>query len=581
MVDEETREKIVEIAEGNALYAEQLASFAADGGDGLPPTLEAVLAGRLGRLDPAERSVLQRAAVVGREFSLGAVAALADGEVAPELLSLSRAGFVHPAAAADPGDDGYTFHHVLLRDAAYGSLTKADRADLHERAADWIDRDGPGDDAIAGYHLEQAVRYRRELGEDADELAARAGERLGEAGMRAWRSGDVGATVALLGRAVALLPAGERRGELQLECGLALRLRDRAAEADEAWASAQRDAATARSSRLQARVACERAQSALLAGDLPLDGAAGVLAEALPKLRAAGDVRGLARAELFLSNVHWFACRYDDFAAAAARAEQYYTESGFSPALPLAIQAEALYYGAVPVGEALRICAELQERTGDSSARATTTAVLGALRAVEGGIEDGQLLLAHARSLYEEIGNEQGVLMTWSPLFVEVEALAGNRDVAKAHFRASIDRLRSTTHSVAHASTQAALLAHLLLDGGETDEADMYARLAENEALSSDVLVQFLWRSARARVLGRAGQTAEAEEIARDAVRIASLTDGFRDRARAHFALAEVMHLGGKAKEARAEATVGRRLLRQKGATALLQRHRTPTPAPG
>ena len=68
---------------------------------------------------PPERSLLQRAAVVGREFSLGAVAALADGEVAPRLLSLSRAGFVHPAAAADPGDDGYTFHHVLLRDAAY------------------------------------------------------------------------------------------------------------------------------------------------------------------------------------------------------------------------------------------------------------------------------------------------------------------------------------------------------------------------------------------------------------------------------------------------------------------------------
>ena len=187
--------EIVELAEGNALYAEQLASFAAEGGEGLPPTLEAVLAGRLGRLDLAERSVLQRAAVVGREFSLGAVAALADGEVARELLSLSRAGFVHPAAAADPGDDGYTFHHVLLRDAAYASLTKADRADLHERTAAWLDRDGPGDDALVGYHLEQAVRYRRELGEDADELAAAAGERLGEAGMRVWRTNDVAAAV--------------------------------------------------------------------------------------------------------------------------------------------------------------------------------------------------------------------------------------------------------------------------------------------------------------------------------------------------------------------------------------------------
>ena len=227
-VDEETRERIVELAEGNALYAEQLASFAAEGGEGLPPTLEAVLAGRLGRLDPAERAVLQRAAVVGREFSLGAVAALADGEVARDLLALSRAGFVHPAAAADPGDDGYTFHHVLLRDAAYASLTKADRADLHERAAAWIDRDGPGDDAIVGYHLEQAVRYRRELGENADELAATAGERLGEAGMRVWRHerrrrrGRACST-----RATALLPAGARRAALLWELAIALRLRNR------------------------------------------------------------------------------------------------------------------------------------------------------------------------------------------------------------------------------------------------------------------------------------------------------------------------------------------------------------------
>ena len=124
--------------------------------------------------------MLQRAAVVGREFSLSAVAALADEDVATSLLALSRAGFVHPAAAADPGDDGYTFHHVLLRDTAYASLTKADRADLHERAAAWLDRDGRGDDALVGYHLEQAAHYRRELGEDADELATSAGERLGE-----------------------------------------------------------------------------------------------------------------------------------------------------------------------------------------------------------------------------------------------------------------------------------------------------------------------------------------------------------------------------------------------------------------
>ena len=96
-LDEETRERIVGLAEGNALYVEQLASFAAEGGEGLPPTLEAVLAGRLGRLDPAERTVLQRAAVVGREFSLGAVAALADGDVARQpARALARAASSTP-----------------------------------------------------------------------------------------------------------------------------------------------------------------------------------------------------------------------------------------------------------------------------------------------------------------------------------------------------------------------------------------------------------------------------------------------------------------------------------------------------
>ena len=122
---------------------------------------------------------------------------------------LSRAGFVHPAAAAGPGDDGYTFHHVLLRDAAYASLTKADRADLHERAAAWLDRDGPGDDALVGYHLEQAVRFHRELGEDADALRAKP---RGGSGSAKRACGSGGQRRQLYGRAARhgrrLLPAG-------------------------------------------------------------------------------------------------------------------------------------------------------------------------------------------------------------------------------------------------------------------------------------------------------------------------------------------------------------------------------------
>ena len=80
---------------------------------------------------------------------------------------------------------------MLVRDVAYNGLPKADRARLHERYADWLDGEPDAPDEIVGYHLEQAYRYRAELGPPnrrAKQLAADAGERLGSAGMRAFRS---------------------------------------------------------------------------------------------------------------------------------------------------------------------------------------------------------------------------------------------------------------------------------------------------------------------------------------------------------------------------------------------------------
>ena len=574
-LDEETLAQVVALAEGNALYAEQLASFAAEGGEGLPPTLEAVLAGRLGRLADSERTVLQRAAVAGREFSRGVVAALSEEPVDTALSSLSRRSFVHPAETAEPGDDGYRFHHVLLRDAAYATLTKADRAALHERTAAWLDRDGPGDDALAGYHLEQAVRYRRELGEDADELATVAGERLAEAGMRVLRTNDLAAAVGLLGRAVALLPSGTGRAKLHWERAIALRLRDRPAEADDALASAERDATTARSKSIRARVECERAYIRLSAGDLSLDEAVGTLTREMAHLQAAADTRGLARAEISLGSVHWLACRYEEFAASAERAEHHYAAAGFSPSRCIAIQAEALYYGAVPVADALLKCSDLLERSPDRAAEAAVTSVLGGLRGLEGSYDDGRMLLAHARSLYEQVGNQSALLTTWSSLFTDVESIAGNHAAAEAEARSSVEALRATG-GPAYASTRAVQLADLLLDRGHTDAAEPWVDLAEEEALASDVLVQFWWRTARARVLARRGDLAEAEEMARDAVAISSLTDASCHRARAHFALAEILALAAKPTPARAEAAAAGKLLREKGATALLELHRAP-----
>ena len=156
--------------------------------------------------------MLERGAIEGRTFHRGAIQALAPDQhdVMTRLTSLVRKEVIRPDTARVPGDDAFRFRHLLIRDAAYDALPKSIRADLHERFAAWLEghaTDQAELDEILGYHLEQACRYRHELGRPFDEqLAARARSRLAAAGRRAYARADYGAAVALLERAGALLP---------------------------------------------------------------------------------------------------------------------------------------------------------------------------------------------------------------------------------------------------------------------------------------------------------------------------------------------------------------------------------------
>ena len=216
-LDESTRERIVSTAEGNPLFLEELASLARDRtGVGVPPTIQAVLQARLDVLDEQERTVIERGAVEGKVFHRTSVTALSPeqlrGDMSGHLLSLVRKELVRPARALIPGDEAFRFRHLLIRDAAYESLPKAVRADLHERFADWLDAHVAllEQDEIIGYHLEQAARYRAEL-DPGDlrvaELGARAAARLGAAGHAAFGRDDLHATRNLLERADSA-PAG-------------------------------------------------------------------------------------------------------------------------------------------------------------------------------------------------------------------------------------------------------------------------------------------------------------------------------------------------------------------------------------
>src|SRR5919204_2542466 len=142
--DEQAR--IVEAAEGNPLFVEQLLAMHAERGNGklaIPPTIQALLAARIDRLEPEERAVIERASVEGRMFHRGSVAELLPGpergRVGSHLMTLVRKEFIRPARALFPGDDGFRFGHILIRDAAYDSMPKELRAELHERFALWLE----------------------------------------------------------------------------------------------------------------------------------------------------------------------------------------------------------------------------------------------------------------------------------------------------------------------------------------------------------------------------------------------------------------------------------------------------------
>jgi class 3 adenylate cyclase len=251
---EAVRDRITSVAEGNPLFVEEMLRMLVDDGrlvrEGalwvatgdlaevhVPPTISALLSARLDRLSDPERAILEAAAVEGKEFHRDALAALLPGAVRAgidvHLRSLTRKELVSPDRSSLPGEDAFRFHHLLIRDAAYDAIPKADRASLHAAFADWLEAVAGErvveQEAIAGYHLERAYRYREELGLPEDhELRLRAARALGAAGARALDAGDVQAAVDLL-RPAADLARGEP-AELEILERFATALHDAADE---------------------------------------------------------------------------------------------------------------------------------------------------------------------------------------------------------------------------------------------------------------------------------------------------------------------------------------------------------------
>jgi class 3 adenylate cyclase/tetratricopeptide (TPR) repeat protein len=222
-------------AGGNPLYAEEYARMLAQRGGGgelpLPETVQGIIAARLDTLVPEEKALVQDAAVVGKVFWVGSLAAVSSRpreEVEDGLLRLERKEFVRRERRSSVGGEtAFVFRHGLVRDVAYSQIPRGRRSDTHRLAAEWLeglagDRAEDLADLIAHHYL-SALQFARAAGRDLEALRGRARHALREAGDRALRLSAYPAAVRFYREALASWPADDaERPQLLLRYGQAL-----------------------------------------------------------------------------------------------------------------------------------------------------------------------------------------------------------------------------------------------------------------------------------------------------------------------------------------------------------------------
>jgi len=543
---DDLRARIAHAAGGNPLFVTEIVAMAreSNGEVVVPPTLQGLLAARLDQLEASERSVLERGAIEGEIFHRGSVQALSDdGQVTPRLASLVRKDLIRPDKPRLPGDDAFRFRHLLIRDAAYEALPKATRAELHERFATWLEERAlhfAELDELLGHHLEQAERYKRELGRPDAALAGRAGERLASAGRRALWRGDPRAASQLLARGLILLRPVRLDVELELDLATAQPTQQQAAAVAQA-AAEQARAANNRLGEAVARVVATHHR--LQSGDeAAVDELEAFALAALPLAEEAGDHAGLVHIWYALGfGVANFRGHFEDCAEAAEKAIHHSRLAGQRRTRMFGLPM-ALVCGPRPADEALR---SLDAVLIDPP-HPVEFAFRGVPLAMLGRFDEARSIASEAGERAHELtGNYD--LVDW--VAAEIATLEGDHAASAARLRRFCELLEQQGRR-AELSTFAPMLGRALCTLERHDEAEPLARLGRDLGAEHDAYTQTLWRQVRALVDSQHGLHAQAESGARDAVAIIATTDSLEFQGDALCDLAEVLAAAGRTEEA-------------------------------
>ena len=439
-LEESVATSILEGADGVPLFLEQLAAHAAESGVAgapIPPTLEALLASRIDALEPGERDVLSRAAVVGRVFSREAIGALTPEAGLPELdgrlASLGRRRLTHTAAGQ------HEFVHPLVHEAAYDAISRSARAAMHERLGRWLDEHDAGDELV-GTHLERAALDAGSRGEH-EALSNEASGRLGASGVRAVLIGDDAAAANLLERATALLePNDPARLEFECMLGEALKGLGRLTAALELLEDVAERARAQADRRLELRALVEMVWPRLLDGSLASESAAELLDQATIYLAEVGDTLGVARSEFaYFVLLGDFGNRCIPASEHLARAEEAYLSVGVGGILDVAA-VSVLVSGKTPVDDLVAMCHERMEATANRPRNmAYLRTRLAFLLGLRGDLDEARATAAVARQELAELGEEVGLRISVAAMFGSIEAFACQWEAAASTFESALE----------------------------------------------------------------------------------------------------------------------------------------------
>ena len=569
-------ERVLATAEGNPFFLEQIVAMRAGGDDGTPASIHALLAARIDALPPNERAVVDRAAVEGRGFHRSAVAELLPAAeraaLDAALDGLARRQLIRPGAGELPGEAGYRFVHILVRDVAYELLPKAARAELHERYAAWLEeRAGPRFGELVGYHFEQAHRWHAELRPRAlaerRPLAERAAERLSAAAHAALQRGDLPGGVNLLRRTAALLPAdAPARAHVLPELALALVQLGELAAADRILGEAIKNARQYGDELAEAHA--RTAQFFVLVQVEP-DAAPEAISTRFDALHRtfthASDDLGLSRLYRAKAFVHWLLGRTALADAAWKRAVRHSRMAGDEQGVAdgLVWQASAAAFGPRRVPDAINDCrAILDQLRLDRRSQALSMRPLATLHAMAGELDVARSLLAESHAIHDELGVSLHAVLAQDDAYVAL--IAGDPAEAEAALRPCVAQLEEMGEK-ALLATMAGLLARSLLAQDRDDEAWAVADTIDETAAPGDLSAQMLRLIVRAELYARRGDMAMADRLSRDAVTIVAATDWLVDRAEAHMTRGHILRAASRHTEAARELQTAFELFGRKG----------------